>query len=143
MADDMNDRPDEGGNVPGDGHSSGHEGATRETFDRVVEKVQELAPVVGAKLHDGAVVVAKKVQEMAPVVGEKVVHGARSVAHAVQEATPVVAKEVTEGVHKAGEVFEDLKQQWAGRAQGSKDSAGGDEHTPDHDGSSGQSDEPA
>jgi hypothetical protein len=160
MADNQNGEPDEDGRLhgehekPEDDSGEAFEKKPREVLDRVVEKVQELAPVVGGKIQEGAemlvrkvrevapevgervqegaVVVAKKVQEVAPVVGGKVYHGATVLSHKVQEATPVVGGAMSEGAGKAGEVLGDLRKRVADRmehrAQGSTDGAGPDEH---------------
>jgi hypothetical protein len=133
----MNDEHDNERDGSEDGAGKGPEESSsgrkaHDTLDRVVEKVQEMAPIVGAKLqdgaeivsrkvrevapvvgdrmHEGAGIIARKVQEVAPVVGGKVQHGAVAVVHKVQEATPIVDKMASEGVAKAGEVLEDLRQ---------------------------------
>jgi hypothetical protein len=88
----------EGDRTNGDGHSGDHssDGKARAALDYVVEKVQEYAPVVGERIQEGAVIVARKARQMAPVVGDKVQHGAMVLTRKVQEAAPIVKKEAEE-----------------------------------------------
>jgi hypothetical protein len=109
----------------------------REVLDQVIEKIQEMAPVVGEKLQEGAGVVARTVREVAPVVGERMREGAGAAARKVQE-----------GVTKAGVALEDLRDRVADRGgqrgAGSHQSAeDGQEGRPEtSEGSDAGSDEP-
>lgn len=169
MEDDQSGRQEDEGSLHDEGKAPGDnepapESRTREAFEHVVEKVQELAPVIADKLQEGAEivvrkvrevapevgrgvqqgagVVAKKVHEVAPVVGEKVLEGAVTLSHKVQEATPVVEKAVSTGLGKAGEALDDLRkgvaERMESRAKSSKDGTNGDGQPEGH--ASGDSD---
>jgi hypothetical protein len=86
MADDTNGqaRQDESNEGPGeDGHAQ--ESKLREFIDQVKDKVQDVAPVVGERLHDGVDLAARKMREVAPVVGERVGEGAVKVGKAIED----------------------------------------------------------
>ncbi|HWE63982.1 MAG TPA: hypothetical protein VHB98_19890, partial [Chloroflexota bacterium] len=97
------------------GNTPSFENRAREVVDRVIEKIQEVAPVVGERIQGGVGAGVRKVEEVAPEIGGKVLEGIDVVVRKVEEAAPVVGEKVQQGAAKLGDAVEGWRDKLATR----------------------------